>query len=60
MTEFRRIYKCFKSKPFFVPMRLACLGEHDWENICVGSEPDAWVNGFDKTLITTGNNLKLT
>lgn len=40
---------------FFVPMRLACLGEHDWENICVGSEPDAWVNGFDKTLITTGN-----
>lgn len=42
---------------FFVPMRLALAGEHDWEQICVGSEPSAWTNGFDKTIITTGNVL---
>lgn len=40
---------------FWVPNRLACRGRDDWKNICMGAEPSDWVNGFDETLITTGN-----
>ena len=40
---------------FWVPNRLCCKGEHDWEDICMGAEPDAWSKGFDKDIISTGN-----
>ena len=44
---------------FWVPNRLCCKGQDDWKNICVGADPSAWTDGFDETLITTGNVVHL-
>lgn len=45
---------------YYVPNRLACKNIDDWKNICMGDGPDAWINGFDQTLITTGNVVNIT